>query len=86
MKQALIGLTLGTLEKATNNSNIRLRFDQNISIHSEYIYFLYKLFKVYTLNPPKSTNRKPDSRTGKIYNSLIFNTSLVLIIYGNYFT
>ena len=48
-KQALIGLTLGdvSLEKATSNSNVRLRFDQSISIHSEYIHFLYELFKVY---------------------------------------
>lgn len=55
-KQALIGLTLGDVsflrEKATSNSNVRLRFDQSISIHSEYIYFLYELFKVYTLSPP----------------------------------
>ena len=78
-KQALIGLTLGdvSLEKATSNSNVRLRFDQSISIHSEYIYFLYELFKVYTLSPPKSTNRKPDKRTGKIYNSLIFKTRML---------
>ena len=79
LKQSLIGLILGdvSLEKATNNSNIRLRFDQSISIHSEYIYFLYNLFKDYTLSPPKSTNRKPDSRTGKIYNSLIFKTRML---------
>jgi hypothetical protein len=81
-KQALIGLTLGdiSLEKATSNSNVRLRFDQSISIHSfaeQYIYFLYELFKVYTLSPPKSTNRKPDKRTGKIYNSLIFKTRML---------
>ena len=78
-KQALIGLTLGdvSLDKATGNSNVRLRFDQSISIHSEYIYFLYELFKVYTLSPPKSTNRKPDKRTGKIYNSLIFKTRML---------
>ena len=78
-KQALIGLTLGdvSLEKATSNSNVRLRFDQSISIHSEYIYFLYDLFKDFTLSPPKSTNRKPDKRTGKIYNSLIFKTRML---------
>jgi len=59
LKEALIGLILGylSLEKATNNSNIRLRFDQSI-IHSNYLYFLYELFKDYTLTPPKSTNRK----------------------------
>ena len=78
-KQALIGLTLGdvSLEKATSNSNVRLRFDQSISIHSEYIYFLYDLFKDFTLSPPKSTYRKPDKRTGKIYNSLIFKTRML---------
>ena len=80
-KQALIGLTLGdvslALEKATSNSNVRLRFDQSISIHSDNVYFLYELFKVYTLSPPKSTNRKPDKRAGKIYNSLIFKTRML---------
>lgn len=78
-RQALIGLTLGdiSLEKATRNSNVRLRFYQSISIHSEYLYFLYELFKVYTFTPPKSTNRKPDTRTGKIYNSLIFKTRML---------
>lgn len=79
LKQALIGLTLGdvSLEKATSNSNIRLRFDQSSSIHSDYVFFLYQLFKDYTLSPPKSTNRKPDKRTGKIYNSLIFKTRML---------
>ena len=65
------------MEKATSNSNIRLRFDQSLSIHSEYIYFLYNLFKIYTLSPPKSNNRKPDKRTDKIYNSLIFKTRML---------
>lgn len=32
---------------------------------------------IYTLTPPKSTNRKPDKRTGKIYNSLIFKTRML---------
>ena len=32
---------------------------------------------MYTLSPPKSTNRKPDKRTGKIYNSLIFKTRML---------
>lgn len=32
---------------------------------------------MYTLSPPKSTNRKPDSRTGNIYNSLIFKTRML---------
>ena len=90
-KQALIGLTLGdvSLEKATSNSNVRLRFDQSISIHSEYIYFLYDLFKDFTVSPPKSTNRKPDKRMGKIAIIVLYlrlECYLVLIIYGSYFT
>ena len=87
LKQALIGLILGdvSLEKATINSNIRLRFDRG-TIHSppgppgppgEYLYFLYELFKDYTLSPPKTTNRKPDNRTGKTYNSIIFKTRML---------
>ena len=32
---------------------------------------------MYTLSPPISTNRKPDKRTGKIYNSLIFKTRML---------
>jgi hypothetical protein len=65
-----------SLEKATENSNIRLRFDQG-RIHSDYLYSLYELFKDYTLSPPKSTNRKPDKRTGKIYNSIRFKTRML---------
>lgn len=80
LKQALIGLILGdaSLEKPTSNSNIRVRFDQG-TIHSGYLFFLYapKWFMLYTLTPPKSTNRKPDKRTGKIYNSLIFKTRML---------
>lgn len=66
-----------SIEKAKPNSNVRLRFDQSSPLHSEYLYFLYDLFKDYTLSPPKSTNRKPDKRTGKTYNSLIFKTRML---------
>lgn len=78
-KQAAIGLVLGdvSLEKATPNSNIRLRFDQSLALHALYIFFLYDLFKIFTLSPPKPTNRQPDKRTGKVYNSLIFKTRML---------
>ena len=29
------------------------------------------------MSPPKSTNRKPDKRTSKFYNSLIFKTRML---------
>lgn len=78
-KQALIGLALGDIyiEKPTTNSNVRLVFDQSSSVHSEYLYFLYDLFKIFVLTPPKETNRKADRRTKKIYNSLIFKTRML---------
>ena len=63
-------------EKATNNSNVRLRFYQGL-IHSDYLYFLYNFFKLYKLSPPKTTNSKPDKWTGKLYNSLIFKTKML---------
>jgi hypothetical protein len=66
-----------SIEKATPNSNVRLRFYQSSNLHSEYLYFLYYILEDYTLSPPKSTNRKPDKITGKIYNSLIFKTRML---------
>jgi hypothetical protein len=79
LKERLIGLVLGdmSIEKATPNSNVRLLFDNSSHLHSDYLYFLYGLFKDYTLTPPRSTNRKPDNRTGKTYNSLIFKTRML---------
>lgn len=80
-KQALIGLALGDIyiDKATPNSNVRLVFDQSssVSVHSEYLYFLYDIFKVFVLSPAKSTYRKPDKRTNKTYNSIIFKTRML---------
>ena len=77
LKQALIGLTLGdlSLEKATNNSNIRLRFDQSNSVHSEYIYFLYDLFKIYTLTLDLYKNKSHISFKGflRTFQNLYFN-------------
>jgi hypothetical protein len=42
--------------------------------HSEYLYFLYNLFKPFVKTPPKSTNRGRDRRSRRIYDSLIFKT------------
>lgn len=53
--------------KPISYSNVRLRFDQSSTLHSDYLYFLYDLFKDYTLTPPKSTNRKPDV---KLYSTI----------------
>src|SRR5690606_11659296 len=75
-KEALIGLLLGDvyIEKGKPSHNARLSFDQSLNKHSEYIMYLYSVFKDFVGTPPKTTNRKPDIRTGKIYNSLQFKT------------
>ena len=76
LEQALIGLLLGDVHVARDGRrvNARLVFDQSKNEHSNYIYFLYELFKPFVATEPKSTNRKPDKRTGKVYDSLIFRT------------
>lgn len=74
-KEYLIGLILGDLfiEKGKRSLNARLRFEQSI-IHKDYLMFLYDLFKPLTNMLPKIQIRKPDSRTGKQYNSIRFAT------------
>jgi len=76
LKEALIGLILGDVfvSKYGRYKNARLVFDQSKDKHSDYLYYLYNLFEPFVGTEPKLTNRKPDSRTGLIYNSLIFRT------------
>jgi hypothetical protein len=52
--------------------NTRLVFEQSKESHSEYIFYLYNLFKSFVNTEPKSPKRKLDKRTGKIYDSLMF--------------
>jgi hypothetical protein len=54
-------------------TNSRLRFEQGF-IHEAYILHLYDLFKDYCSSSPKKSDRKPDSRTGKVYSRISFNT------------
>ena len=76
LKEALIGLILGDIyiSKTGRSKNARLVFDQSKELHSDYIYYLYNLFEPFVGTEPKSTNRKADKRTGKVYNSLVFKT------------
>jgi hypothetical protein len=76
LKEALIGLILGDVfvSRHGRHKNARLVFDQSKDKHSDYLYYLYDLFEPFVGTEPKSTNRKPDPRTGLIYNSLVFRT------------
>jgi len=75
LKSILVGLLLGDLcaQKRTIKGNTCLHFEQGL-VHKDYIYHLYELFEPYCRSVPKTTNRLPDKRTGKIYSSVKFNT------------
>ena len=73
LQDILIGLILGDLHISRVYTNTRLQFEQGL-IHEAYILHLYDLFKGYCGSPLNFSARKPDSRTGKIYNRVSFNT------------
>lgn len=75
-KEILIGVLLGDahLSRPKSTHNTKLVFDQSNSLHKEYLLHLYDVFKSLTNTEPYVTNRKPDTRTGKVYNSIKFST------------
>ncbi len=75
LKAILVGLILGDLNvrKQGRSINAMLCFEQGL-VHKDYIFHLYDLFKSYCLSAPKTTNRLPDKRTGKIYTRVTFKT------------
>lgn len=76
LAEAIIGLMQGDVyaERRTLTSNTRLCFDQTMDGHSDYLQWLAHLFEPFVGSPVRSTNRKADKRTGKVYNSLQFKT------------
>ena len=75
-KETLIGVLLGDayLNKQKPNHNTKLQLVQTSCLHKDYLLHLYEVFKPLTKTGPKVTNRKPDIRTGKVYNSIRFST------------
>lgn len=75
LHRIIIGLILGDLyiERKLTTRNARLSFDQSIA-HEEYITSLHDIFKDFCTLPLRYNTRKPDSRTGKIYTSIVFKT------------
>lgn len=75
-KKALIGLLLGDVHasRIKAHHNTRLSFDQSKEHHSDYLNYLYELFEPFVGTEPKSTQRKPDKRTGQVYDSMVFKT------------
>lgn len=75
LKDILVGLILGDLymQKSNKSINPNLQFEQGI-VNKDYLFHLYDLFKDYCKPEPKISERKPDSRTNKIYSRVRFNT------------
>ncbi len=75
LKNILVGLLLGDLyaRKQKRNVNAWLCFEQGL-VHETYLFHLYDLFKSYCQSAPKTSNRLPDKRTGKIYTRVTFTT------------
>jgi len=75
-EEILVGILLGdaSLERGKSTYNTRLRIEQSLESHKAYLYFLYSFFIDMTKTPPASPSRNPDKRTGKVYNSIKFQT------------
>lgn len=76
LAEAIIGLMQGDLsaERISLTSNTRLRFDQTIDGHTDYLQWMAHSFEPFVGAPVRATDRKADKRTGKVYNSLQFKT------------
>lgn len=76
-REIMIGVILGdahVIRRVKPTHNTRIRFDQAYPAHEEYLRHLYSIFSNLTKSEPKIITRKPDKRTGKIYESIRFTT------------
>ena len=70
-------------ERAKLTHNTRLSFEQS-SKNEKYLYLLYRIFKEFVNQPPKSPTRKPHIKTNRIYSFISFKT-LAYPIFNFYF-
>lgn len=75
-KDIIVGTLLGdsSLERDKPTHNTRIRFDQSYPNHKSYLESLYVIFANLCGTPPRVHTRKPDKRTGKIYQTIAFKT------------
>lgn len=73
-KDVIVGTLLGdsSLERDKPTHNPRIRFDQSYPQHKSYLESLYVIFANLCGTPPRVHTRKPDKRTGKIYQTIAF--------------
>jgi hypothetical protein len=72
-KAILVGLILGDISGEKRSVNTRFLFKQGVC-HEDYLRHLYELFASFCSQGPKIKNLKPDTRTGKVYTKIWFNT------------
>lgn len=75
-KDIIVGTLLGdsSLERDKPTHNPRIRFDQSYPQHKSYLESLYVIFANLCGTPPRVHTRKPDKRTGKIYQTIAFKS------------
>lgn len=75
-KEIIVGTLLGdsSLERDKPTHNTRIRFDQSYPNHKSYLESLYVIFANLCGTPPRVHTRKPDERTGKIYQTIAFKS------------
>ncbi|GAA5137723.1 hypothetical protein GCM10023339_78170 [Alloalcanivorax gelatiniphagus] len=75
-KEALIGIILadGFLERAKPTHNTRLTVEQTYPDQESYLLSIRDLFAPLIKMEPSIVSRKADSRTGKVYKSILFKT------------
>lgn len=72
-KEILVGLLLGDIHGRFRYGKTSFVFKQGL-IHQDYLNHLYAIFSYYCPSAPKIVESLPDTRTGKIYSSILFTT------------
>ena len=81
--QILIGLILGDAHASkAQTKNTRFFFEQG-EIHSDYLFHLYDIFKLFCKTEPKAISRF-DNRTNKTFTTIKFST-LTSPLFNYYF-
>jgi hypothetical protein len=75
-KDILVGTLLGDayLERAKQQFNARLQFDQTFPAHAEYLTMLYVKFINLAKAGPRVVIRKADKRTGNVYCQMVWKS------------
>lgn len=82
-KEVIVGTLLGDASSAERERNkpthnARIRFEQSYPNHEAYLLSLYEIFSNICGKAPRIISRKPDKRTGKVYQTISFKGGATL--------